>query len=230
MAQYMQNLLQLAEQSSSPATPPTGIGKLYFKADGNLYIKDDTGTETQITGAASNDGVDTLQWGASEISVSTVTYYLDAADTYRLLVSEMADGVDTKRSTQLFVVPVGAVSKVAAGDDVRFQVYLYHDNGGGGGTANISTYYTIYKVDGNTGAKTRVDGSQVISITSDQIKVVSFTWDVALSDGDMLCFIFGRNSQSGSVVVNGADSADDTLNDGLGVFNIRFSTVAPSGS
>ena len=40
--------LQNTAQASTPATPPTGSGKLYFKTDGLLYMLDDAGTETQI--------------------------------------------------------------------------------------------------------------------------------------------------------------------------------------
>ena len=38
----------LAEQSSSPSTPASGLALLYVKSDGNLYFKNDAGTETQL--------------------------------------------------------------------------------------------------------------------------------------------------------------------------------------
>ena len=47
--------VDLDEHGSSPATPPAGRLRLYAKADGRLYFKDDTGTERAldaVTGGA----------------------------------------------------------------------------------------------------------------------------------------------------------------------------------
>lgn len=41
--------LILAEQASSLATPALGYGVVYCKTDGNLYFKNDAGTETQLS-------------------------------------------------------------------------------------------------------------------------------------------------------------------------------------
>ena len=41
--------IQLAEQGSAPATPASGLGRLYAKADG-LYYVDDAGTEFTVAG------------------------------------------------------------------------------------------------------------------------------------------------------------------------------------
>jgi hypothetical protein len=38
----------LVEQGSSPSTPASGLALLYVKTDGNLYFKNDAGTETQL--------------------------------------------------------------------------------------------------------------------------------------------------------------------------------------
>lgn len=38
----------MSEQASSPATPSSGYALLYVKTDGNLYFKNDAGTETQL--------------------------------------------------------------------------------------------------------------------------------------------------------------------------------------
>jgi len=38
----------LSEQGSSPGTPSSGYGIIYCKTDGNLYFKNDAGTETQL--------------------------------------------------------------------------------------------------------------------------------------------------------------------------------------
>lgn len=46
-------VLLLSEQSSAPSAT-SGYGKVYTKtSDGNLYYKDDAGTETQLTGSGS---------------------------------------------------------------------------------------------------------------------------------------------------------------------------------
>jgi hypothetical protein len=47
------SFLELTE-ASAPATPDSGYGRLYVKTDGDLYYKDDAGTETSISDAASS--------------------------------------------------------------------------------------------------------------------------------------------------------------------------------
>lgn len=44
--------VRLAEQASAPGTPAAGYGYLYQKSDGNLYFKDDAGTEFNLTAAS----------------------------------------------------------------------------------------------------------------------------------------------------------------------------------
>jgi|DEB3_MinimDraft_2_1074329.scaffolds.fasta_scaffold04089_5 hypothetical protein len=39
----------LSEQASTPSTPASGYGILYCKSNGNLYFRNDAGTETQLT-------------------------------------------------------------------------------------------------------------------------------------------------------------------------------------
>jgi hypothetical protein len=39
----------MREQASSLATPPSGYGIMYVKADGLLYFKNDAGTETLLS-------------------------------------------------------------------------------------------------------------------------------------------------------------------------------------
>lgn len=41
--------LVLIEQASSLATPASGFGVMYCKTDGNLYYKNDSGTETLLS-------------------------------------------------------------------------------------------------------------------------------------------------------------------------------------
>jgi hypothetical protein len=58
--------IELAE-TAAPTTPATGWVRLYAKADGKVYIKDDTGAETDITtaGAGGGGGSRVFAWFAS---------------------------------------------------------------------------------------------------------------------------------------------------------------------
>ena len=41
-------------EGTAPATPDSGKVVVYAKTDGNVYVKDDTGTEKQVTTASSS--------------------------------------------------------------------------------------------------------------------------------------------------------------------------------
>lgn len=48
-------------ESAAPSTPSSGLGLLYEKTDGNLYFKNDAGTEVQLTaGTAPSTAADKL--------------------------------------------------------------------------------------------------------------------------------------------------------------------------
>lgn len=47
------------KEMAAPATPPTGSVRLYAKADGKLYARDDTGTESDLTAGASGGEANT---------------------------------------------------------------------------------------------------------------------------------------------------------------------------
>ena len=52
-------------EAAAPGTPASGLVRMYTKTDGKAYIKDDAGTETDITGAGGG-GADTWQaWSAT---------------------------------------------------------------------------------------------------------------------------------------------------------------------
>jgi len=51
----MASQIILAEEASSPATPSSGYLKLYAKTDGQLYTKNDAGTEAVMTGVSDGD-------------------------------------------------------------------------------------------------------------------------------------------------------------------------------
>lgn len=48
LGDYENAHLQFAEQSSAPATPSSGIVKIYAKTDGRFYGVDDAGTEFEM--------------------------------------------------------------------------------------------------------------------------------------------------------------------------------------
>lgn len=45
------DIATLTEQASTPSTPASGFGKLYFKTDGSVYALNDGGSETQLGGS-----------------------------------------------------------------------------------------------------------------------------------------------------------------------------------
>lgn len=46
--------IQLDNQSSAPGTPPKGVVRLYVKTTGDIYIKNDAGSETDFVGGVIN--------------------------------------------------------------------------------------------------------------------------------------------------------------------------------
>lgn len=60
------------EEVSAPATPASGTVRLYAKSDGKLYIKDDAGTETDIsTSAAGSVATDAIWDAAGDLAVGS---------------------------------------------------------------------------------------------------------------------------------------------------------------
>lgn len=51
LTESLQDISLFGEQSITPATPVTGQNKLYFKTDGQLYVLDDTGSESLAGGS-----------------------------------------------------------------------------------------------------------------------------------------------------------------------------------
>lgn len=52
------------KEGGAPSTPPTGYADLYVKSDGRVYLKDDAGTEYDLSaGGVVNSG-----WSASNVT------------------------------------------------------------------------------------------------------------------------------------------------------------------
>lgn len=64
----------LIKEIAAPTTPASGFVAIYPKADGKLYIKDDTGLETDLTAAGGG--------GGSGISLSTSISMVQGINTF----------------------------------------------------------------------------------------------------------------------------------------------------
>ena len=83
-------------ETTTPSTPDSGTGAIYFKTDGNLYIKDDDGIETDLTiGGGTNDIIGTYTFissivfsGADDLTFTNLV----ASTTYKVnfLISNSA--------------------------------------------------------------------------------------------------------------------------------------------
>jgi hypothetical protein len=62
------------KEVTAPSTPPSGYVHIYAKADGKLYIKDDTGVETDLTATGAGGG------GVTSINTQTGAVSLTGVD------------------------------------------------------------------------------------------------------------------------------------------------------
>jgi len=77
-------------EGSPPATPPAGHVTLYAKTDGKVYIKDDTGTETDLT--ASGSALDIPSYsamGTTNDADTLVIYDASAAGHYEVTLLQL---------------------------------------------------------------------------------------------------------------------------------------------
>ena len=62
----------LFAESAAPGTPGTGQATVYVKADGKAYLKDDAGTETDLTaGGSGSVATDAIWDAAGDLAVGT---------------------------------------------------------------------------------------------------------------------------------------------------------------
>lgn len=52
MSDKLTTPISIPELSSSPSNPGSGYQKIYAKTDGKLYVRNSSGTETQLTNVA----------------------------------------------------------------------------------------------------------------------------------------------------------------------------------
>lgn len=115
----------LDEQASAPATPDSGKTIIYVKTDGNLYQKDDAGTETNLTaGGGATIELDNL--GTTALNADLL---FDTDDTYDI-------GSTTKRIAHIWAEKINASQEIEcyndSGSEITTEQLVYvsgYDNG-----------------------------------------------------------------------------------------------------
>lgn len=82
--------VQVTEQGSAPATPPTGTQKLYPKTDGLVYHLDDAGTETELQDALPVTDSRAIAKGSSD-STKQIRFEVDGLTTSTTRVITVPD-------------------------------------------------------------------------------------------------------------------------------------------
>jgi hypothetical protein len=121
-ATLTQDKESVLKEIATPATPASGYGKIYFKADGKLYQLNDVGIETQVgtgTGGGAG-GVNFITNGAAEDNNTTGwAVYADAAGTSPV---DGTGGTANVTNTVTAVTPLaGTYSFLLAKDAVNRQ-------------------------------------------------------------------------------------------------------------
>lgn len=105
-------LLQFAE-GDAPATPGSGLVKIYAKSDGKMYCKDDAGTEYALVNAAETksfgpyiDGVLAVETNAAsflapcDLTITEILAAVDTAPTGANLIIDVNKNGTTMYTTQ----------------------------------------------------------------------------------------------------------------------------------
>lgn len=108
-------------EAAAPGTPSTGQAVIYVKTDGKLYLKDDAGTETDLTAAGASLGAWTAYtptWtaagGTTTIGNGTLTGRYKALDskTYCIQITlTWGSTTSTTGTTWGFSLPAGLTSQ-----------------------------------------------------------------------------------------------------------------------
>jgi hypothetical protein len=80
-------------EASAPATPDSGYGRLYAKTDGDLYYKDDAGTESNLT-----EGAQSAATSAAAAAASAAAAAADEVSVQALYNSTLANYVQPSSS------------------------------------------------------------------------------------------------------------------------------------
>ena len=138
-------LLQF-EEGDAPATPASGVVKIYAKADGLLYSKDDAGAESVLGSAAQTkamsfyiDGTLTVETQAMSViapcalTVTEIRVAVDTAPTGAALIIDVNKNGTTMYTTQAnrpTIADVGTsatatdpdVTSIAVGDKISIDI------------------------------------------------------------------------------------------------------------
>ena len=214
---YVKGILELAEQASSPATPDTGFAKAYFKADGNLYIKDDTGAETQITGAGgTGSGINEHQWSPKELGLTTATNstYANAVATPTV---KMPDGSDSFLVTPKWRVTQTLIDEIAGGKSLFLGV---HVEASSSGDVSLSVILEMWDESAVAWVPEMLPASIKSVVGASKMNEFKFEFTKAPAIGDMLAFQVKRSG----------GAAGDTLGTNLDVTTLRVFADTGAGS
>lgn len=73
----------ILKEIATPANPSSGYGKIYFKSDGELYAKNDSGTESQVSNQTTGSGI-------ISVASKTATYTANTTDDLLLVGASSA--------------------------------------------------------------------------------------------------------------------------------------------
>lgn len=158
---------------TAPSTPSSGNVVIYAKSDGKLYIKDDAGTETDLTsggsgGDAWSDPVDAVITpdadGTRDLATTGTRFatgYFDAINiTNNIVVGGTVDGRDIATDG----TKLDGIEANATGDQTDAEIKTAVDNELGGSTVGTTDTQTITNktIDGDSNTISNLDiGNEV---------------------------------------------------------------------
>lgn len=99
------------DEIAAPGTPAAGKVAVYAKTDGKLYIKDDAGTETDLTGGGGGAGSDTTAIHDNTSSeISAITAKASPTTSDYLIIEDAAAG-NAKKSITIGDLPASGLDE-----------------------------------------------------------------------------------------------------------------------
>jgi len=153
-----EGLVQFAEQSSAPATPASGYGRLYEKTDGMAYFKNDAGTEHLAAG-----DIGARVYDASSQTIPNTTWTALNFDSERYDTSAFHD--NSTNNTRL-TIPAGQGGKYL----IMAHVHMLSDAGGAARFLGIrlggSTFIAVTKFDVGAGGEAGMSISTIYELAA----------------------------------------------------------------
>ncbi len=217
MNEYVKSLLEMVEQASSPATPATGIARAYFKSDGNFYIKDDTGAETQISGGSSGSGgVTEHVWSAKELQiVSNASFGTSVGSTTKpaVLLQNVSNAVV---GTPVISVTQGMADDISSGKSLFLEACV---ESGTAGDAVLQVELDPWDYSAGSVMSNEITAPTIHTLTANLQK---FEWELStvVDVGDLIAFELSR--LGGHI--------DDTSTGNIRLLYIKVLTKTGAGS